>query len=130
MPIRNGKDVLLTENSGTLPDMSDVIIDYFQPMIFKQITKSIVAFKVVEVANVISTSGCIQFNQVRTQFHKEGQQKWLSATLYCLPEVVLNNDDQIEYRGKKYRVVAKGDYSLHNFLEYYLTEDFTGSDPS
>ena len=45
------------------------------------------------------------------------------------PSLQLEVDMVIKYIGKQYRVMQKMDYSLYQYVQYDIIEDFTGAGP-
>lgn len=130
-PIYNAKDVLLSQNSGTMPDVSDAILDWFQPMLFTTVTKTVVNFQVREVGTSINFLGVWQPMSAQKLTQKpEGQRAWLWFTVHAEPGLELVPDEIINYLGVNYRVEAKFDYRLNGYVEYHLVNDYVGSGPS
>ena len=130
MPISNAKDRPLLSNTGTLPDVSGALMDYFQEMDFTQITKTTDNFQVVETPTTITTQGVIQpFNIQQLMVKPPGERGWKWFMLHTLTGFTLQIDDVVTYLEVQYRVMGKGDYSLYGYREYHLVQDYTGSGP-
>lgn len=130
-PILNAKNILLNQNSGTLPDVSGGMFDYFQPMTFTTIVKSIVNFNVVETPTSVSFLGVWQpFSPKQLEMKPEGQRSWSWFSCHAQLTLILVPDEVITYLGVQYRVMAQQDYRLYGYLEYHLVQDYTGSGPS
>jgi hypothetical protein len=131
IPIFNAKDRPLNENTGTLPSVSDAMLDYFQPMTFTEVTKKKANFNVVEVATNVCFRGVWQpLTDRKLQMKPEGQRSWKWFWVHADPSLQLNTDDVITYLGVQYRVMADKDYSLYGYMEYHLVNDYTGSGPT
>jgi hypothetical protein len=129
-PISNAKDILLTANSGTIPNLTGAVEGYFQPMVFKTITKTVVNFQVVETPTIVNSMGTWQpFSAQQLLLKPEGQRVWSWYQLHTDLSTKLNLDDVVIYQGIQYRVMSKLDYSLYGYLEYHLVSDFTGAGP-
>ncbi len=129
-PIINAKDRTLNQNTGTLPDLSDAILNWFQPMVFTTVVKTVVNFKLVETPTNINFAGVWQPLSPRELAMKpDGQREWIWIRLIALPNVELTPDQVITYLGVQYRVKAVRNYELENFLEYDLVQDYVGSGP-
>lgn len=128
--IQNGRDVALNVQTGTIPNMSGAMLDWFQPMIFELVTKSVTAFQALEVGEEISFMGVWQpLSGRRLEIKPEGERKWswyLVHSQICLP---LNVDEVIKYRGTQYRIMSQKNYDIYGYYEYELVEDYTGSGP-
>lgn len=130
--INNACDRPLFANSGTMPDVSGAIYDYFQKMLFEKITKSVVNSQNVEVTTPLYTLGLWQPMKVQMIAMKpEGQRKWKWFILHAAPALAnaLFPDDVINYLGVQYRVAEKFDWSLNGYVEYHIVDDYEGSGP-
>lgn len=129
--ITNAGDSRLFQNPGTLPDMSTTLLEWFQPMIFKQIVKSVVDFQNVETPTDINFQGVMQpLTEQQLRMKPEGQRSWKWNLLHAEPGLPLKPDDAITYQGQQYRVMSKKDYTQYGYTEYHLVQDYTGSGPS
>ena len=130
-PIYNANTRLLTENSGTLPDVSEGILNYMQPMTFDVITKTVVNFQVVETTTPLSFYGMWQqTNKRRLDMKDVGERKWNYYTVHTQQAIQLTPDDVVIYLGKQYRVLAANDYNLYGYFEYELVDDYIGAGPT
>ena len=116
--------------SSNLPNVSAAMCDWFQPLVFGVITKKIVNFKTTETSSNIGFSGVIQpMSREQLQNLPNINYSWSYFTVHSCPKLQLKNDDIISYKGKKYRVQSRMDYSDYGYLEYTIILDYTGSDP-
>lgn len=130
IPIVNGKDTLLTQNSGTLPDMSGALTDYFMPITITRVSKTVNGFQVKETPTTSDGRGVIQpFSAKQLAMKPEGQRAWNWFTLHCGPGLVLQPDEVFTMLGVQYRVKGQSDYSLYGYVQYELIEDYTGAGP-
>lgn len=124
--IKNGRDVLLTQKSGDLPDVSGAMEGWFQPMKFNLITKSTVNHVLKEVSKLLEFRGVWQALRGQALYMKpEGQRSWKWFQVHSDTDLVLKVDDIINYLGTNYRVMDKTDQGLYGYYEYHLVEDFT-----
>lgn len=115
---------------GSVPFVGDALFDWFQPMVFEMVTKTVRNFQVYETGEEISFMGVWQPLQAFQLYLKpEGQRTWSWYLCHSDPTLNLNTDEIISYLGVHYRVMAKKDYKLYGYMEYELVEDWTGSDP-
>jgi hypothetical protein len=129
--IPNGKDTPLNVQTGTVPDVSGGLRDWFQPMTFETVTKTTVGFQVVEAGTQISFFGVIQPFRPRDLLLKpEGQRAWTWLLLHAEPVLTLKVDEVVIYNGVQTRVMSRTDYSIYGYVEYSLVQDWTGSGPS
>lgn len=118
----------LSENHG-LPNVSEVIVSWFQPMTFKFLKDNIVEFENKPIATTIKSEGVIQpFTSKDLQVKSEGQRAWSWYMLHCLPDVVLKVGEFVLIDNKRYRVMKKTDYSDYGYLEYDVVEAFEKKD--
>lgn len=128
--IKNGRDTPVNFQTGTVPDVSGSLKDYFQLMSFTLVAKSVVAFEAVETPTVINFWGVIQpFKPRELMLLPEGQRSWTWYTLHADPVLELQTDDVVIWNGTQMRVMAKHDYILYGYVDYSLVEDWTGSGP-
>lgn len=131
MRIGNGKDIPLNQRTGTFPDVGDAMLDWFQPMVFGVVVKTVVNAQVVEDMTEVSFQGVWQpLSARRLQMKPEGQQAWSWFWLHADPSLNLEVDNIIRYTGTQYRVAAKKDYRLNGYVEYELVQDYTGAGPT
>ena len=130
-PIRNAGSIPLSQQaSGTVPDVSGALQDYFQPMIFETVSKTVNGFVVQETGNPIYFRGVLQPLSGRVLALKpEGQRAWSWLQLHADIALVLNVDDVVLWRGKQTRVMTRKDFSLYGYSYYELCQDWTGSGP-
>lgn len=130
-PIANAANRPLNQNSGTVPDVGDALLDWFQPMVFTTLVKSVDGFQNVETPTDVNFMGVWQpMSMRRLAMKPEGQRSWKWFTVHAQPSLVLEPDEIVTYLGEQYRVMAHKDYKLYGYVEYELVNDFTGSGPA
>ena len=131
IPIVNAKDRPLSQSTGTMPDVSGALRNWFQPMTFTTIVKTVEGFQNVETPTNIDFRGVWQPTSAQAIAMKpEGQRKWKWFTVHAEPGLDLDPDDVVTYLSTQYRVKEKTDYTLDGYIEYHLVEDFEGSGPA
>lgn len=131
MKIANAKDRPLFDRTGTLPDVSGALQDYFQPMMFEKVIKTVTGFQVLETDQAINFGGLIQPLSERTLFLKpEGQRAWSWFLLHADPTLTLDVDDVVLWEGTPTRVMTQKDFRLYGYVEYHLVQDWTGAGPT
>lgn len=132
IPIVNAADRPLAADTGTVPDVSGAMQNWFQPMTFTKVVKTVVGFKTFETPTTIDFRGVWQPLTGRQLMIKpEGERAWNWFQVHAEPGALdLTADDVITYRGVQYRVDAMKDYSLYGYIQYDLVEDYTGSGPT
>lgn len=129
-PINNACNQPLFTKSGTVPDVSGALQDYYQPMTFQALNKMVNGFQVVESGAAINFQGMIQPLTDRQLIMKpEGQRAWTWFLLFADPVLKLKVDDVVIWNGVQTRVMALKDNSLFGFMEYHLCQDWQGSGP-
>lgn len=129
--IINGKDTPLSSSFNTLPNVSEVLLDWFQPMTFDVVTKALVNYEVTEVLTTIQTEGVRQpMNAQSIAIKPEGQRAWKWETLHCLPNVKLNIDDIVIFDNVKYRVMNRWNWSEYGYLEYEICQAYENQEES
>lgn len=109
----------------TLPDVSDSLLEWFQPMNFIMIAKSDVAFQAIETPTTIAFRGVWQPLTGQQLYMKpEGQRAWKWFMCHATQNLALDPDDVIGCRGVSYRVMSKKDYTNYGYIEYHLVEDY------
>lgn len=130
MIFKNAKDIPLNQQTGTVPNVSNAMTNWFQPMIFGVVTKSITDFQVIEDMVEINFQGVWQpLSGRRLMMKPEGQQSWSWFWLHAEISLKLVPDQVIVYLGIQYRVMSVKNYDLYGYLEYELVQDYTGSGP-
>jgi hypothetical protein len=128
--IANAASQPLNFKTGTVPDVSGGMTDWFQPMVFTQVQKETDAFQVVETPTNVSFRGVIQpLTGRKLELKPEGQRAWTWLLLHSDPSLTLNVDEVVTYNGVQTRVMARKDFSLYGYVEYELVQDWTGAGP-
>lgn len=126
--IKNAASRSLKDSFNTLPDVSDVLPDWFQHLTFQLVTKVQQDYETVEVLTTIRTEGVRQpMSAQQLDLKPEGQRAWKWETIHCLPDVKLKVDDIIIFDGVKYRVMQKWNWAEYGYLEYEICQAFTNS---
>lgn len=132
-PIFNAGSVPLSKQPGTLPNMADTIMGWFQLLTFEKVTKTVDAtFQVVETTTPIAFQGVVmRLTAQQLRMKPEGQRSWQWNQIYALPVVSLKPDDVlITQDGLHYRVMEKLDYSQYGYISYHVIEDFNPPTPT
>jgi hypothetical protein len=124
--ISNAKDILLTANTGTLPNMAGTLLEWMQSITVKTIVKTVVDFKLVEAESIINTRGVHQpMNATQLEMKPIGQRQWNWETFHTLADLLVKPDDKIVFNGITYRVMQKWDWREYGFYEYHVVDDYT-----
>lgn len=131
MIFSNGSNRPLNVNSGTVPDVSGAMLDWFQKMTFDVVVKVVSGFSLVETTTPVTFQGVIQpLSGKQLLIKPEGQRAWNWMLLHAEPSLSLEPDDVVIYLGVQYRVYQSKSYDLYGYREYQLAEDYTGSGPA
>lgn len=126
--IRSAKDIPLNESMcGGLPDMSDAIPGWFQPLSFGIISKAVNDFEAEETIRRVHTMGMVQpMSAQQLMMKPEGQRSWKWLVLHCLADIELKPDDAVICGGEKYRVMARLDWRQYGYCECHICRDYEG----
>lgn len=129
--IANGSNRPINVQTGTVPDVSGALKDWFQPMVFERVIKNVVGFQVVETGTLINFQGIVQpFTPRQLMLRPEGERAWTWLMLHADPVLTLNVDEVVNWLSKQTRVMGRKDYALYGYVEYSLVQDWTGSGPT
>lgn len=129
--IANGRDTAINVKTGTVPDMSGALKDWFQPMTFEPLVKTVSGFQVVENATAVNFQGVVQpFTERQLLLKPEGERAWTWLLLHADPVLTLEVDDVVLFLGKQTRVMSRKDFGLYGYVEYHLVQDYTGAGPT
>lgn len=130
--IANGADLPLFAKSGTVPDVSGALQDYYQTMTFTKVAKIVEGYQVAETPTPTTFRGVIMpFTERQLLLKPEGQRAWTWFLVFSDPVLTLQVDDVLtwNYNGKQTRVMARKDMFLYGYVEYHVVQDWTGSGP-
>lgn len=99
-----------------LPDMSDVLIEWEQPVKLKTVTKTKVNHEPVEVVTVDTIKAVVQVADEQTI--KNNSLDWSKEYVTCHKESFGFEIGQfIEFEGKDYKIVRKKNYGKYGYTE-------------
>lgn len=129
-PLQQGKNVLLNQRPGNVPDVRGGVMSWFRPMILSYVRKETVNLVLVETCCEVQTSGFITPKGRPLDIKSTGQRRWDAKTLFTLPVVVLSPDDIVTVvnlvKGNiSYRVMNIQDWSEAGYVAYDLLEDYS-----
>lgn len=123
--IFNGKDRPLNQAIGSLPNVSNALNNWMQPMIVSRVIKNIVNYQLVEMLNVFNFEGVIEAGTPEQLLLKpEAQRSWKWVNIWTMPGIDLVVDDIVETNGKKYRIKSKQDWAEYGYIQYEAIEDW------
>lgn len=134
--VQNGCNVPVNVRTGSIPDVSGGMFDWFQLMVFTKVVKQTVAFQLIETPTNINFWGVLQpLSGRELAIKSEGERKWNWVTVYASADadgalVSLQPDEIISYLNKQYRVMSSKNYANYGYLQIDLVEDYSGSGPN
>lgn len=124
MVIENKKNQPLTKQTGTLPDVSGGMLDWFQPLTFILVKKNVVGFQDAQVLTPVDFQGVVQFLTEDLSIKEEGQRAWRKISIHANTALSLEVDEIVEYINVRYRVLSMNDFSNYGYFYYTLVEDW------
>lgn len=125
MPIQNGKNTPVNQQTGGIPNVGGALNNWFQPMVFTLVQKQTVNFQLVETETLVYFRGVIQPLSYRDlQVKPEGERAWTWLWLHAEPSLQLRVDDIVEYVGVRTRVMGRKNYEIYGYIEYQLCQDW------
>ena len=117
-------------NNSPLPNMSQTIVSWFQDITFNVVTRGLTndgdgVDWVPESVQTINTQGVVRPPSDKDlKILPEGTWAWEWLQIHCLPNVQLDTNQYVEYENKRYKVMAKKDWSKYGYVRYTLLEAF------
>ena len=117
-------------NTTGRPNMAQTIQGWFQPVEFEVITRSLAddgdgVDWVSETVTLIKTQGVVRPPSDKDlKILPEGTWAWEWLQIHCLPNVELNTNQFVIYKEKRYKVMAKKDWTEYGYIRYTLLEAF------
>jgi hypothetical protein len=124
--IFNANSKPLSESAPTLPNVQDAMTNWFQPIVFVLVKKSVVNFELNEVQTQIRFQGVIESTTpTQLMMKPEGQRSWNFINIWAYPDLILNIDEVFQYNEKNYRVIIKNDWSQYGYVYYEAAEFYS-----
>ena len=113
-------------SNSTLPNMSNTITSWFQNISFEVIETIRQGIDRVEGSKTtINTRGVVQAPRDKDlEILPIGTWNFEWLLIHCLPDVELNNNQYIIYNDKKYKVMAKKDFTAYGYVRYTVLEAY------
>jgi len=125
--INSGRNILLNRNTNAaLPNMSETIKSWFLDITFEVEEKYLDGadwnFRTVQTIN---TGGVVRPPSDKDlKILPEGSWAWEWLQIHCLPNVQIETNHFVKYDGKRYKVMAKKDWSKYGYVRYTLLEAY------
>lgn len=112
--------------NGSLPQMNRPVVGWSVPLTLVRIIQSIVEGDIVTTEQKINFQGVWQpLRDESLQFKPENERSWSWYWIHAVSGTLdLNTGDKIIFQGKRYKVMAKKDYSLYAYVEYQVILDY------
>lgn len=122
-----GSDMKLSDRHAG-PQITTALNGWESKLILVRITQSVVNDGLVqENAQQIEFSGVVQpLSPKQLLLKPEGERAWTWLQIHVMNNspMNLNDNDRIMYRGRKYKIMARNDYTANGYMEYHAVEDF------
>jgi hypothetical protein len=108
-----------------IPKIQTALNGWESPITLIKVTQSVVDYVTVETKENISFQGVIQpLTAEALQIKPLEMRSWEWLMIHTRINIELQTNDLIEYEGKQYKVMFAKDYSLNNYYEYHLVENY------
>lgn len=108
-----------------LPNLSNAVRAWLQPLSIDRITKSIVNYQAVETKTTITFTGVVApLSQTELEIKPEGQRNWRWLEVHTTVDLSLALDDIVVFKSRKYRVMGLSDFVDYGYYRYELAEAF------
>lgn len=109
-----------------MPQMSQAFLGWSTKVTLLKVTQTVALGDVTNSLDEISFIGVVQpLGAKQIALKPEGQRAWQWLQIHCVSsDLDLDVNDRIQFCNKIYKVMAKNDYSLNNYIEYHAVEDF------
>ena len=121
--ILNAKDFPMIPTH--VPYMRNIVAKWFRPITIQRVVVTNENYLVKETIEEIVIDAAIFFRETQNlQPFPEGMRSWKIAELYTDLNTVLQNNDKVLYKGKRYKIVHVLDHDYAGFKGYRLFEDY------
>lgn len=116
-----------------LPNLSGPVRAFSQRLTLVKITKELVDCEIQETQTVLNVRGVRQpLNAQELEILNRGQRAWKWECLHILPNprTDLKPDDVVLFKGARYRVKEKYDFTEYGYIEYLIAQTFEEDEES
>jgi len=115
----------LTEMTG-MPQMGAAFSGWESDITLTRITQTITAGLVADTETAFTFKGVVQpLAPEKLMLKPENLRSWKWLQVHCFTGANdLATNDQVVFDGQKFKIMAKLDYSLNNYVEYHLIENY------
>lgn len=113
-------------DANAMPFMEAAFSNWTSPIALIRISQQIIDGIVTDTREYMRLIGTVQpLEERKLQLKPEGQRSFTWLQIHIVGGYSpLKNNDRVEYKGKKYKVMALWDYTQNNYTEYHLVQDF------
>ena len=124
--IINGKDLPFGQSLAGIPDVSEAVIQYFQPVTIGIINSIQINGRTQTIIEkYIKTRGVRIANDNKVVITRTGERYFATESVYFLGEVILKIDDIFLFNKIQYRVLAIKNWSEYGYNKYSVVQDYT-----
>lgn len=121
----SGRNVKINDTFNNLPNLRNPITKWFSKIDFIRVTKTISNFIVTETEEDDSFFGVVQnFDSRQLKILPEAQRAWTWKMIHATPDLQIDVDEKIRYRGVEYRCMNIRDFREYGYLEYHIVADY------
>jgi len=117
----------MISNPNGMPQMSAAFAGWTQKITMVIINQGVVDDGFInDSEKKITFQGTIQpLSEEAIKLKPEGQRSFKWLDVHCMgKKMILKKDDKIIYDGQRYKVMAFGDWTLNNYSEYHICQDY------
>ena len=124
--IINGQDLPFGQSSAGLPNVSQAIMQMFQPVVVGIIENSQVhGYTQTIISQYINTQGVKIRVPNQLVITKSGERIWDSLDVYFLNDICLKADDLFLFNDTQYRVMVVEPWPEYGYNKYHVVQDYT-----
>lgn len=125
-PITLARDVDLDDSCQQSPEVSAALLGMLQPLVVKVFDSRIKSGEETTTYQELQTYGNLQpFRPRELELLPEGERAWKWHALYSDRSLSLKESDEIEIKGKGYRVMKDADWSAYGYHRYDVVEGYS-----
>jgi hypothetical protein len=114
----------LNESTPGLPDLSGAVMRYLRRMVFEKMQRSMVEGRMQAVPFKIESMAALQpFQPQQIKELPTGYRAWSWYLLHTLTDLELAVNDRFVVGGKKFKNMAKANWSSFGYYEYRIISD-------
>lgn len=122
--IQNAKDKGLAIMAAGLPDVSDAVLSFLQPVTIACVQTQMIDGYSKDILRKITTQASVQPMDEKLAIRKEGERSWRWSVVHMSPDPGLYTDDVFELLGVSYRIMQKMNWGQYGYTEFHVIEDY------